>query len=101
PPPIAPVVAQEPRFTGRDSADKRAEVARRLTERGLAAAVISAPDSIAWLLNIRGADVPRTPLPLAFATIDADGEVDLFIDRRKLAPGLETWLGNGVAVRAP
>ncbi|MBX6323321.1 MAG: aminopeptidase P family protein, partial [Rhodospirillaceae bacterium] len=101
PPPIAPVVAQELRFTGRDSADKRGEVAGRLKEKGLAAAVISAPDSIAWLLNIRGADVPRTPLPLAFATIDAEGAVDLFIDRRKLVPGLETWLGNGVAVRAP
>jgi Xaa-Pro aminopeptidase len=56
-------------------------------------------DSLAWLLNIRGADVPHTPLALGLAILDKDGQLDLFIDRRKLAPGLESHLGNSVAVR--
>jgi Xaa-Pro aminopeptidase len=101
PPPIAPVIALEERFTGRSAADKRAAIGGKLVERDLAAAVLTAPDSIAWLLNIRGADVPRTPLPLSFAVVRADGAVDLFIDRRKLTPGLERWLGNSVVVRRP
>jgi Xaa-Pro aminopeptidase len=59
------------------------------------------PDSIAWLLNVRGADVPHTPLPLSFAIVRKAGTVDWFIDSRKLAPGLAAHLGNGVAVETP
>ena len=46
-------------------------------------------------------DVPRTPLPLSFAILHADGRVDLFIEPRKLVPGIESHLGNAVAVHAP
>lgn len=101
PPPIAPVVPHELRFAGLDSGEKREMLGRKLREDGFAAAVISAPDSIAWLLNIRGGDVPHTPLPLSFAILHAEGAVELFIDRRKLAPGLEAHLGNGVSINPP
>ena len=101
PAPLAPVVPQDEAFAGESSADKRARLAEELGRSGIAAAVLTQPDSIAWLLNIRGADVPCTPLPLSFATIADDGAVDLFIDRRKLAPGVEAHLGNRVSVRPP
>jgi len=101
PPPIAPVVPHEPRFAGRAAADKRRALADKLAADGVDAAVLTAPDSIAWLLNIRGADVPRTPLPLGFAILHRDAAVELFIDRRKFVPGLEAHLGNGVAVNPP
>ena len=52
--------------------------------KGADVALITAPDSIAWLLNVRGGDVPRTPFALGFALLHDDGHVDLFIDRRKL-----------------
>jgi Xaa-Pro aminopeptidase len=100
-PPIAPVRPHELRFTGRDSVDKRTTLGDKLAADKLDAAVLTAPDSIAWLLNIRGGDVPRTPLPLSFALLHADGGVDLFIDRRKFVPGLEAHLGNAVRVHAP
>ena len=101
PPPLAPVVAHDTAFAGASAADKRARIADSLKSNGIGAAVLTQPDSIAWLLNLRGADVPCTPLPLSFAILSDDGSVDLFIDRRKLAPGVETHLGNQVAVRAP
>jgi len=100
-PPIAPVVPHDLAHAGKPAADKRQELAAKLAADGIDAAVLSLPDSIAWLLNIRGADVPHTPLPLSFATLRQDGTVDLFIEKLKLAPGLERHLGNGVAVRAP
>jgi Xaa-Pro aminopeptidase len=59
------------------------------------------PESIAWLLNIRGGDVPHTPLPLSFAILRRDGTVALFIDQRKLAPGLRHHLGNSVTLSPP
>lgn len=101
PAPLAPVRPHEIRFSGRSSADKRSEIAGKLRAENFTAAVLTAPDSIAWLLNIRGADVPHTPLPLSFAILHADGGVDLFIDPRKLVPGLIQHLGNEVRVAAP
>jgi len=101
PPPIAPVRPHELRFTGRDAVDKRTALGGKLEADTIDAAVLTAPDSIAWLLNIRGGDVPRTPLPLSFAVLHADGGVDLFIDRRKLVPGIEAHLGNAVRIRRP
>ena len=96
PPPVAPVVPHAIEFTGRTSADKRRDLAQALAKDALDAVVLTASESIAWLLNIRGGDVPRTPLPLSFAIVGADGGVDLFIDPRKLAPGLAEHLGDDV-----
>jgi Xaa-Pro aminopeptidase len=101
PPPIAPIVPHPERFAGRASAAKRLEIAEALARDGAAAAVISDPASIAWLLNVRGADVPHTPLPLSFAILDAHGDVDWFVEPLKLAPGLTALLGNPVRVRPP
>jgi Xaa-Pro aminopeptidase len=56
---------------------------------------------VAWLLNLRGGDVAYAPLPLSFAILGRDGAVELFIDRRKLGPGLDRHLGNGVVIHAP
>ncbi len=96
--PLAPVIPYPDRFAGESAADKRARLARRLAEDGVAAAALTMPELIAWLLNIRGGDVPHTPLPLSFAILRDDGGVRLFIDRRKLAPGLDRHLGDAVIV---
>ncbi len=99
--PLAPVFAQPDDFAGESAADKRARIGKALAGEGAAAAVLTMPESIAWLLNIRGGDVPHTPLPLSFAILKTDGHVTLFIDRRKLTPGLDRHLGNAVAIEAP
>jgi len=101
PPPISPMVPHDLRFAGRSSADKRAELGKALAEEGCACAVLTQPESVAWLFNVRGGDVPCTPLSIATAILRADGTADLFVDRRKLAPGLAEHLGNGVAVQPP
>ena len=99
--PLAPVVPHADRFAGETSQSKRALLGRALAAEGVAAAVLTMPESTAWLLNIRGGDVPHTPLPLSFAILRRDNSVTLFIDRRKLAPGLERHLGNEVTVMSP
>ncbi|HWA50859.1 MAG TPA: aminopeptidase P family N-terminal domain-containing protein, partial [Dongiaceae bacterium] len=99
--PIAPIWPQDLAHAGASAAEKRALIAGKLKERGLDAAVISAPDSLAWLLNVRGGDVPRTPFALGYAILDKDGKVDLFMDPRKLTAAARTHLGNEVAVQAP
>lgn len=101
PPPISPIVAHDRRYAGRSAADKRREVAASLAGEGAEAAVLTAPDSIAWLLNVRGADIPCTPVALAFAILHGDGRVQLFVDSRKLAPGLRAHLGKAVSIAEP
>jgi Xaa-Pro aminopeptidase len=99
--PLAPVVPHDAAFTGESAAAKRARLGQALAEEGVVAAVLTMPESIAWLLNIRGGDVPHTPLPLSFAILRRDGTVALFIDPRKLTPGLERHLGNAVTLLPP
>ena len=101
PPPLAPVTPHALRFAGESAEQKRQSLAAKLAAERVDAAVLTAPDSIAWLLNIRGGDVPHTPLPLAFAILNSDATVDLFIDGRKLAPGLREHLGNAVRLAPP
>ena len=99
--PIAPVVPHPVDLSGRSSAEKRAETAAILREAGVDAALLTAPDSIAWLLNVRGGDVPNTPVALGFALLAADGGVRLFIDGRKIVDATRAHLGNGVALHPP
>jgi Xaa-Pro aminopeptidase len=101
PAPLAPVVPHDLRFAGHSAGDKRRDIAASLAKDAVDAAVLTSPDSIAWLLNIRGGDVPHTPLPLSFAIVHRDASVDLFIDRRKLIPGLAAALGEDVRIAAP
>ncbi|MDP7123371.1 MAG: aminopeptidase P family N-terminal domain-containing protein, partial [Alphaproteobacteria bacterium] len=100
-PPAARVVPHDLAFAGKNSADKRRELAADLKKQGLGAALLTAPDSIAWLLNIRGGDVDHTPLPLCFAILHADGKVDLFLDPAKGGKALDKHLGAGVTRHAP
>jgi len=100
-PPISPAVPHDDAFAGAPAAEKRRCIAADLAAGKLAAAVLTAPDSIAWLLNLRGGDVPYTPLALSFAIVHADARVELFIDRRKLAPGTADHLGPDVRVAEP
>lgn len=100
-PPLAPVVPHSIAYAGRTSEDKRRELAAGLVHDRIAAAVLTAPDAIAWLLNVRGGDVAYTPLPLSFALLHADARVEWFIDGRKLAPRLADHLGEGVTILPP
>ncbi|MBI06593.1 MAG: X-Pro aminopeptidase [Rhodospirillaceae bacterium] len=99
--PLAPVQPQDIRYTGRASAEKRRDVAQQVTEAGAVAVFLSAPDSIAWLLNVRGADVQCTPLPHSFLLLEAGGGAQWFIDPRKRVSELTNHLGKEVSCRPP
>ncbi|MFZ4688420.1 MAG: aminopeptidase P family protein [Polymorphobacter sp.] len=95
-PSAARLDVQSDEHAGRSAADKRAEIAAWLAPRGGDAVVVTALDSIAWLLNVRGHDVSRTPVALAFAILGADASVDLFIAPEKLSAEVRAHLGPDV-----
>ena len=98
PPPGGPARPHPLRFAGRSADEKRAEIAKALTDAKQDAAVLTEPSSIAWLLNIRGGDVPFTPFALGFAIVHDDGGVELFMEPAKLPEATRSWLGNAVSI---
>jgi len=98
-PSAALAIVHDEAQAGRSSADKRAAVADWLVRHGHDAVVIPALDSVAWLLNIRGADVPHTPVALSYVIARKDGSAELFIAPDKVTPELARHLGNAVTIR--
>jgi len=94
----APVTLQDEALAGRSSADKRSEIAKWLTEEGHDAVIISALDSVAWALNIRGQDIDRTPVALSYLIIHADGTADWFVTPEKVPAKVAAALGNAVRI---
>ena len=94
----AAAVPHEDRLAGRSSADKRAEIADWLKQEGYDATVVTALDSVAWVLNMRGKDVDNTPVALSYVVAHADGTADLFIAPEKVTPELTQHLGNAVRI---
>ncbi|HDR2474507.1 TPA: aminopeptidase P family protein [Enterobacter soli] len=71
--------------SGESSADKRQRVAKILAENNADYLAITLPDNIAWLLNVRGSDIPTSPVPLSFALLNRDGAVEWFVNDNKLS----------------
>ncbi|MEO5972755.1 MAG: aminopeptidase P family protein [Sphingomicrobium sp.] len=92
----ARLIVHPDKYAGKSAAAKRTDIADWLAEKGADAAVLSALDSIAWAFNVRGQDVARTPVALAFALVRADGTADLFVASEKVDAEVRQHLGNGV-----
>ncbi|MFM7272996.1 MAG: M24B family metallopeptidase [Gammaproteobacteria bacterium] len=88
----------EERFTGRHSRDKRREIGEAIAAKGADCALVFAADSVAWLLNIRGFDVPHTPLVLGYALLETDGRMRFFTEPAKIPAGFAAHVGDGVTV---
>ncbi|MGB0934813.1 MAG: M24 family metallopeptidase [Alphaproteobacteria bacterium] len=98
PAPSGKVFVHSDEYAGLPSQDKIRNLCKTLRQQNIDAVVLSRLDSICWLLNIRGDEVPFIPVPLCRAIAFADGTVDLYIDQQKIA-GVS--LGSNVQVKAP
>lgn len=90
--PQAPIFQHELRWAGRTSADKISDTIAALTGEAL---LVTQPEALCWLLNIRGGDIPFNPLPLCYGVVMASGEVMLVIDPAKVP---EDVLPQGVRI---
>jgi len=99
--PAAQVTGHPQQFAGRSAADKLKQIAAVIDAQEAGAAVLTMPDSIAWLFNIRGSDISHTPVALAYALVKADGSASLFIDAGRFAEDALAGLPEGVGLAAP
>ena len=95
-----PVKAHPIGFAGETADSKITRLAEGLRKDGCSASVITLPDSIMWLLNIRGSDIAYNPVAHGFAILHADGRVDLFMAAEKLE-GLRDHLGPQIFIHDP
>ena len=94
----AKLVVHDDRYAGQSAAEKRQAMADWLTAKHADAAVLSALDSLAWTFNIRGKDVERTPVALAYAIVHADATADIYVAPEKIDETVVKHLGNAVRV---
>lgn len=99
--PSAPIVPHPIRYAGEAASSKRDRIGKKIRQLGADATVLTLPDSIAWLLNIRGGDVTHSPLPLCFAILHADARVELFAAPAKINAELQSHLGEQVRIAPP
>ena len=78
---------------------KIARMSRELGKAGANAAILTKPESIAWLLNIRGADVDYSPIIQAYAVLAVDCRVEVFADPRKFGSDLVNELNPSIRIR--
>jgi Xaa-Pro aminopeptidase len=97
--PLGRAFAHPDALAGETSGAKRARLAEGLRTAAQGAAVITLPDSLCWLLNIRGADVPRNPILHGFAILHDDARVTLFAEAAKFDDATRAHLGEHVTLR--
>lgn len=100
-PPMGRAFAHPDALAGETGEAKRQGLAQTLAAAGRKAVVLTLPDSICWLLNIRGSDVPRNPVLHAFAVLHDDARVTLFAEAAKFDEATRAHLGAGVTLRPP
>lgn len=97
--PCGEIIAMPDEISGESSASKRARVGQALNKAGADYLAVTQPDNIAWLLNVRGSDIPMSPVPHSFALVSADGNIEWFVDEGKLR-SLDKAQLNGIS-RSP
>ncbi len=101
PAPSGPITLQPIEFTGCAATEKIAELQKMLKQAGQSAVVLTSPDSICWLFNIRGSDVAHNPIVLAYAIISVGAKPELFVSADKLTPKAKTYLAPLAKLREP
>ncbi len=97
-PRVSPALLLGEQYTGESSVDKRKRIGAQIAAKGAQAALVFAPDSISWLLNIRGTDIPKLPVVQGLAILEADGRCTLLVEPGRVPAGLDAHVGEGLTV---
>jgi Xaa-Pro aminopeptidase len=99
PRPTAAISTHPTQFAGRSAADKLKDMQKAISPND--AVVLTQPDSVAWLFNLRGVDVPFTPVVPAYAILHAKGKAEIFIAPEKLTEDVKAHLKKIAVTRKP
>ena len=94
----APLAEHPLAYAGESAAEKLSRLRARLSEIGATSILVTGLDEVAWLLNLRGSDVPLNPVALAFCVVSMDG-VRLFVHQDQVSTSLAEALQDEVEIR--
>ncbi|XP_030504788.1 aminopeptidase P2 [Cannabis sativa] len=98
-PPNKLIRVHDLKYAGLDVASKLSSLRTELADAGSSAIVISMLDEIAWLLNLRGSDVPHSPVMYAYLIVEIE-KAKLFVDNSKVTPDVMKHLKDaGIELR--
>jgi Xaa-Pro aminopeptidase len=101
PTPRGAVVLHDLRYAGDDANAKLARVQAEMSKHRADALIVSEPQSVSWLFNIRGSDVPHMPVVLAFAIVSLTGRPAIYVDSRKLGGEVRNRLAQIAELHEP
>ena len=78
------VVLHDIMYSGKSSKDKRVLIKNSLNKKDMDAIFISAPENLCWTFNLRGNDVPMTPIAFGYAIIEKNGDAKIFIKKKMI-----------------
>ncbi|MGN0186445.1 MAG: aminopeptidase P family protein [Paludibacteraceae bacterium] len=87
-------------FSGRTTANKLQFVRKKMANAHVTVTLFTALDDIAWLLNVRGADIAYNPVTIAFAAVENE-RVIVFIDPDKTDLALNNYFAQNNIQTAP
>ncbi len=99
--PTSPIFSHPMEFAGKSVADKLSACSKSMADAACEFAIIAEPSSIAWLFNIRGKDIPYTPVVPAYAVLKRKAKAELFINPAKVPDKVRTELADHVTIKKP
>lgn len=96
--PASPARLFSETLSGESSLSKRQRIAAELRAKKADALLLTQCESINWLLNIRGSDIPALPVVKAFAVLYSNAAMEFFIDPSRLDCQFTPHVGSDVAV---
>jgi Xaa-Pro aminopeptidase len=96
--PNTEVIVHPIEFSGKNSIEKIAEVCQTLHDNHADSAIITLPESLCWLLNVRASDVPHTPYVLSYSILHKTGELDWFVGKDRITKTIKNHLSNSVTL---
>ncbi|MFN0190381.1 MAG: aminopeptidase P family N-terminal domain-containing protein, partial [Aestuariivirga sp.] len=99
--PTSKFSSQPTQFAGRSVREKRADMTKTMAKANVDAIVLTQPDSVAWVFNIRGHDVPYTPVALAYAILHRGAKAELFVDKKRLPEDVAAQLKAVATIKPP
>lgn len=98
--PKGPMFTHDVKYAGKSRVEKLSEVREEMKNKGANYYILTSLDDIAWLLNIRGADVPNNPIVIANVIV-AEHKCYLFIDSCKVPALVKLELeAEGIELKA-
>lgn len=99
--PATPIELYPVEHAGLHSWDKRQAICKQMADGNIDAYLVTGPEEIAWLLNIRARDIPVIPIALSYAWMDRAGNVAWFIDAGRVTHEQKRQLGTALTILHP